>query len=225
MRVRGGTPSDNMTVPHNASLELLEKCSPEAVSAASYALPHMMRSPAAALAGALPCLCLMLGKAAVLQGFVTTAQSFIPAPSNVLLLQHFQSSSLQEHPHRQRTRVPESNDCNSSSGSRSSRRWPAARAEATRLSMASPSPGGGESSGGVSRAIAKGWIAAVLCVTSLFGSPDVLVGNTHGLPLASALSEEQVSDGSYCQATERMRAVAKPSASVSFPAANVCLTR
>ncbi|CAM9798807.1 unnamed protein product [Pylaiella littoralis] len=151
----------------------------------------MMRSPAAALAGALPCLCLMLWKVAVLQGFVTTAQSFIPAPSNVLLLQHFQSSSLQEHPHRQRTRVPESNDCNSSSGSRSSRRWPAARAEATRLSMASPSPGGGESSGGVSRAIAKGWIAALLCVTSLFGSPDVLVGNTHGLPLASALSEEQ----------------------------------
>lgn len=165
---------------------------------------HMMRSPAVALVGALPCLCLLLGKAVVL-GFVTPAQSFIiPAPNALHHHHHHHPSSSQEHPHRQRTRSPTRNqhDTNSSSERRSARRWPPARLGATKLSMTRPSPGGGELSGGmVGRAVARGWIATLLCVAAFFASPDtVLVGKPRGLlptslrpPLASALSEEQVS--------------------------------
>lgn len=160
----------------------------------------MTSSPAAALTGALPCLCLVLGKAALLQAFLTPAHSSIPAPGNALWLHHHHLSSSQQRPHRQRTRLQCSEHDADSGRSRSSRRWSPARVGATKLWMANLSPGGGESGGGVGRATARGWIATLLCVASFVGGPDLLLGKPHGLPtslrppLASALSEEQVSE-------------------------------
>lgn len=140
-----------------------------------------MRSRSA-LAGVVQCLCL-LGKAAVLQGF-------LPAPSvgsarSAAVLRH--ASSL----------ARASEHASSRSGSRRrrigatlSRRAPPA------LSMSSSSSPGGGGSSGVGAAIAKSWVALLLCVASVFG-PDVLM--QQGLPIsprppqALALSEEQVS--------------------------------
>lgn len=134
-----------------------------------------------ALAGVVQCLCL-LGKAVVLQGFLT-AQSVGPA-RNAAVFQHASSLARTcEHVTR--------------SGSRRRRSGAPLSVGAPKLSMSSSPPGGRESSG-VCGAIAKGWVALLLCVAPVFG-PDVLMQQGQGLPtsprppLASALSEEQVS--------------------------------
>lgn len=140
-----------------------------------------MRSRSA-LAGVVQCLCL-LGKAAVLQGFLP-APSVGPARSAAVLRHASSLARASEH-------------ASSRSGSRRrrigatlSRRAPPA------LSMSSSSSPGGGGSSGVGAAIAKSWVALLLCVASVFG-PDVLM--QQGIPIsprppqASALSEEQVS--------------------------------
>lgn len=74
--------------------------------------------------------------------------------------------------------------------------------------MSASSPGG-EESRGFGGAAAKNWVAILLCVASVLG-PDVLMqqGQEQGLPilprppLASALSEEQVKDGTDAKAID-----------------------
>lgn len=142
---------------------------------------YMMRSRSA-LAGVVQCLCL-LGKAAVLQGFLP-AQSVGPTRSAALLRHASSLPSVGEHA--------------STSGSWSRRRRSGApqSGRAPSFSMSSSSLGGGGSSGVVG-GIAKSWVAVVLCLATIFG-PDVLQYGQQGLPpsprppLASALSEEQV---------------------------------
>lgn len=144
----------------------------------------MIRSRSA-LAGVVQCLCL-LGKTAMLQGFLP-AQSVGPART-AAVFRH--ASSL--------ARASEEASIGSS-GSRRRRSGAPLSGRAPTLSMSSSSSGGGGSSG-VGGTAAKSWVALLLCVASVFG-PDVLMqqGQGQGLPtsprppLASALSEEQVS--------------------------------